>query len=83
MTYPFEPITDETFAKLMSGVIICIDVGPCTLTRPGVSNRNRFMMDGPSGQHSLDASCTDLARLNAHWKGFNDYNAAAAALEAR
>lgn len=30
----------------------------------------RFVMSGPSGQHSLDIVATDLARLNAHWVPF-------------
>lgn len=30
----------------------------------------RFVMEGPSGHHSLLVDATDLARLNAHWTVF-------------
>ena len=29
-----------------------------------------FVMEGPSGMHSLLADATDLDRLNAHWTAF-------------
>lgn len=29
-----------------------------------------FVMEGPSGTHTLQGHSTDLERLNAHWKGF-------------
>lgn len=30
----------------------------------------RFVLEGPSGTHSLLVEATDLARLNAHWQTF-------------
>jgi hypothetical protein len=30
----------------------------------------RFVMEGPSGRHSLLVDATDLERLNAHWTVF-------------
>jgi hypothetical protein len=30
----------------------------------------RFVMEGPSGRHSLLVEATDLERLNAHWTVF-------------
>ena len=34
-----------------------------------VSGR-RFVMEGPSGTHSMDMDLTSRDRLNAHWKAF-------------
>ena len=31
---------------------------------------DRFVMEGPSGKHSLAIVATDAARLNAHWQNF-------------
>lgn len=41
----------------------------------------RFVMEGPSGRHSLLVDATDLDRLNAHWTVFvaDPRNARAAA----
>ena len=36
---------------------------------PGAFER-RFVMEGPSGVHSLLVDATDLDRLNAHWTTF-------------
>lgn len=36
---------------------------------PG-SYESRFVMEGPSGSHSLLVAATDLERLNAHWTVF-------------
>lgn len=40
--------------------------GPCSLKVAG----DRYVMEGPSGCHSLDVRATDDARLTAHWQGF-------------
>lgn len=39
----------------------------CTLTTDG----EFFIMDGPSGRHTLACDCTDQKRLAAHWSGFS------------
>jgi hypothetical protein len=36
----------------------------------GETMERRFVMEGPSGVHTLLVDATDLDRLNAHWKGF-------------
>ena len=33
-------------------------------------HERRFLMEGPSGRHSLLVDATDLDRLNAHWTVF-------------
>lgn len=34
------------------------------------TGERRFVMEGPSGRHSLMVDATDLDRLNAHWTVF-------------
>lgn len=34
------------------------------------TTESRFVMEGPSGRHSLLVDATDLERLNAHWRTF-------------
>lgn len=36
----------------------------------GETMERRFVMEGPSGVHSLLVDATDLDRLNAHWVTF-------------
>ena len=37
--------------------------------------QGQFVMDGPSGSHTLKIDATDLARLNAHWGVFASHPA--------
>jgi hypothetical protein len=39
---------------------------PCTLRRVD----DQFVMEGPSGKHTLAIQFTKRDRLNAHWKAF-------------
>ena len=40
------------------------------LATGGLPKERRFVMQGPSGRHSLLVDATDLDRLNAHWTVF-------------
>lgn len=44
--------------------------GICRLTRENDS----YVMAGPTGSHNLAVSCTNEARLDAHWEGFISNN---------
>lgn len=63
-------ITAEEFEYIVnrSGVQLSNETGSCTLHY--AAGDNEFVMMGPTGVHSLYASATDLARLNAHWTHF-------------
>jgi hypothetical protein len=47
-----------------------IHQGRATLQVKRIGDERRFVMEGPSGVHTLLVDATDLDRLNAHWTGF-------------
>ena len=78
-------LTDVDFEQLLSGKIASFRFQAATLRAPWVPIRElsdlgdgampkerRFVMEGPSGTHSLLVAATDLDRLNAHWTVFCD-----------
>jgi hypothetical protein len=54
------------WAGLQSGGIAAIRNEMASLTY----GNGLFVMEGPSGIHTLHGDTTDLERLNAHWYGF-------------
>ena len=68
-----EPLNINDYAALVCrGWTIRSDAASLTVTRvrPGNEIDRRFVMEGPSGVHSLLVDATDLDRLNAHWVVF-------------
>lgn len=61
-------ITFAHWAGLQTRRITAIYDGPCQLTLS--RDRTLFILSGPTGEHTLLADATPLARLNAHWRGF-------------
>ena len=56
----------NNWARLQTGGIATIHCQLASLSyRSGL-----FIMEGPSGTHTLHGDTTDLERLNAHWAGF-------------
>lgn len=78
-------LTDADFAQLLNGRIarFCFErasvrvawvplPGGAGLGEGAMPKERRFVMEGPSGTHSLLVAATDLDRLNAHWTVFCD-----------
>lgn len=76
-------ITPEEFTGLLNGRVARIVHQRASLrvswvSLPGLAGlgsgampkERRFLMEGPSGNHSLLVDATDHARLSAHWRGF-------------
>ena len=80
MKRPYRKLDKTAYDALVNGSTILLCVDACTIGCYGTGDKRVFLMSGPSGQHKLAVVGTDLDRLNAHWKGFTDYNAAAAKL---
>jgi hypothetical protein len=66
-------------ALIKSG--IAIEHGKATLHAEWLADRHtgategRFVMQGPSGRHSLMIAATDTERLAAHWRVFCEHEA--------
>lgn len=73
MTEPSE-ITENTRDMLDTHRDHRITFARATLRAVG----DRFVMEGPSGRHSLLIIATDAERLNAHWRTFASHPANAA-----
>ena len=56
----------QEWAGLQNGRVVTIHFGLASLTY----RSDLFVMQGPSGIHTLHGDTTDLDRLNAHWIGF-------------
>lgn len=52
----------------------CGKTGDRTFFQEDTKSFSKFVMRGPSGVHTLEVSCTDKARLKAHWENFCAYN---------
>jgi hypothetical protein len=75
-------LTDSDFAALCArSATIHFDLASLRVawvSMPGLSGlgtgampkERRFVMEGPSGRHSLLVDATDIDRLNAHWTVF-------------
>jgi hypothetical protein len=82
MPDPVPALTEDDYAALTSGRNVAVTHGAATLWLSRTDDR--FVMQGPSGTHSLLVVATDLDRLNAHWRVFaaHDDNQLAHALHA-
>ena len=58
------------FAGLQTGRIARIHCGRASIEVAGRGQDARFVMEGPSGVHTLLVDATDFERLNAHWTAF-------------
>ena len=58
------------FAGLQNGRVARIHCGRATVEVAGRGQDARFVMEGPSGKHTLLVDATDFERLNAHWVAF-------------
>ncbi len=76
MPNPVPALTEDDFAALTSGRNVAVTLNAATLRvarialAPGWPEETRFIMEGPSGRHTLLRVATDLDRLNAHWTTF-------------
>jgi len=61
----------DEWVGLQSGRIRTLSFHRATINRVGT----RFVMAGPSGQHSIEMSESDLERTNAHWTNFATHSA--------
>ena len=66
-------LTKLEYEFLRAGCVQRIQCNHATLTDFGEGQDARFMMEGPSGKHSLLIEATDLDRLNAHWVPFANH----------
>lgn len=62
---------DNLAALLVRGASIYFQ--NARLSVEGKAEDRRFVMEGPSGKHTLLVDATDLARLNAHWINFANH----------
>lgn len=60
------PITAETMTFLRTAPNAVRTHGQAKLR----ASADRFVMEGPSGSHSLAIDATDATRLDAHWQQF-------------
>jgi hypothetical protein len=74
VSFKVKNITFNDWALLQSGYFSSVHCGHATLRIAGKGEDARFVMDGPSGKHSLLVSETDVDRLNAHWQGFASHH---------
>lgn len=81
-----EPLTQDDYDRLTSGRNVIVRHKAASLMvrwapvfRPhhlgDADHEARFVMEGPSGKHSLMVEATPLSRLNAHWLGFASHPA--------
>jgi hypothetical protein len=71
-------LTDVGYKKLCNGECARISFNRASLTvrhLPISSTERHFVMEGPSGTHTLLCAATDLERLNAHWSVFATHSA--------
>jgi hypothetical protein len=59
-------ISAETIAALRASSAARVTHGKAQLR----ASVDRFVMEGPSGSHSLAIDATDAVRLDAHWRIF-------------
>jgi hypothetical protein len=70
MKTKIKKIKSSEFGGLICGRIATYRQGAACIEIHGKGDDKRFVMEGPSGKHSLLVSATDLDRLNAHWANF-------------
>ncbi len=76
MPDPVPALTEDDFAALTSGRVAAVTHDAATLRCHDYDALDprypeaRFIMEGPSGRHTLLRVATDLDRLNAHWTTF-------------
>lgn len=65
-------LTDHDRDNLLTAPNWTIHHGKVRLTASKASDGHdrRFILNGPTGTHTLLVSATDSDRLNAHWQGF-------------
>lgn len=68
---------NDLASLLARGATIRFDAASLTVMRvlSGETMERRFVMEGPSGRHTLLVDATDLDRLNAHWTIFASHAA--------
>lgn len=66
-------LTHTEYEFLRAGRIVTVHGNRATLTLSGKGQDARFVMEGPSGKHTLLVDATDLNRLNAHWVNFANH----------
>ncbi len=66
-------LTQVDYDFLTSGRVLKVQGNLATLTISGKDQDARFVMEGPSGKHTLLVEATDVVRLNAHWVNFANH----------
>lgn len=64
-------LTFSEFAGLQTGRIERLHFQRAAIQKNGT----RFLMTGPSGEHSIEIEASDLDRVNAHWTTFATHSA--------
>lgn len=59
-------LTHAQWAGIQTGRIARVHFERATIEKRG----NRFLMTGPTGEHSIDIDSSSLDRVNAHWVSF-------------
>lgn len=67
-------LTNIEYEFLLTGRVTAVQGNLAKLTVSGKDQDARFLMEGPSGKHSLLVAATDLNRLNAHWVQFANHS---------
>jgi hypothetical protein len=67
-------LTEVEYEFLRAGRVQTVHGNRATLTVFGEGQDARFLMKGPSGEHTLLVEATNLHRLNSHWVVFANHS---------